>query len=199
MSATQLVYGAQRLARWILGRLDSLEFPRTDREFLAALCFDVVIEHHDAATLLIKNNINATAFALPRLVFDAFVRGCWLVHCATDAEIEKYRNDNFGLKFHEMLERLEAEPAFADNVLSGLKTQSWAAMNSYAHSGMLQLSRRVAGNEITPSYDDDEKSEVLKLCGMFALMAFQQMAFLAGRGDLAEEALRLLRDGGPIP
>lgn len=198
MNAQQELRAAHSLNAWILERLDEIEFSCADREFLSALCFDMVIEHHAAVSVLIGNNMYGTAFSVPRLLLDSFVRGCWLLHCASDKQVSDYKNDKHDVPFGKLIEELEETEGFKERVLSRLKVNSWNAMNSYAHSGIAQLSRRVRGDEITPNYSDEEIVEVLKLCGTFALMAFQHLSFLAYRTDLSEEALRLLTEGGPL-
>lgn len=198
MSTEEQAEAALRLHAWLADRLDDLSIPKANRQFLAILCFDQTIEHLAAAGVLLRHRIAGTAFTLPRLVFDTFVRGSWLLYCASDGQVADYRRDEHRLQFGDMLSDLENDDGFEEQVLSKLKTNSWNAMNSYAHSGMFQLSRRTDGTEIFPNYDEKEVVEVLKLCGTFALMAFQQIAIVAGKGDLAEEALRLLEEGGPL-
>jgi len=184
-----LLHKAFDLHSWINQHLDDLDVPRNSRSLMSVLCHDVVIEHHLATTTLLHKGVNGTAFALVRLVFDSCVRGIWLRWCATDSEIRNYEKDTLRLEFGKMLEAVEQVEGFEDRVLSQLKHRSWKAMNSYAHTGILQLSRRAAGNEIRPQYTREEIDEVVRLTGFFALLSFQQIAAEAGRTDLANAAL----------
>jgi predicted glycosyl hydrolase (DUF1957 family) len=89
-----------------------------------------------------------------------------------------------------MVRDIEKHSHFADKALSQLKHNSWSAMNSYTHGGMLQVGRRINGNIIEPKYDDDEIIEVLRSAGTFGLLALLQMARLANKEALAQEINR---------
>ena len=193
-----LVRKAFELHEWINVRLEGLDIPRERRVLLGVLCHDTVIEHHVGVARLVQSNIYGTAFALVRVIFDAFVRGVWINRCATKDQIESYVADRLNVKFWQMLEEVEREDGFQDQVLSGLKKRSWRAMNSYTHAGILQLGRRISGGDIRPEYAQEEIDEVLKLTGLFALLSFQQIVTKAGEADLALEASRKMEGSEAI-
>lgn len=191
-----LLDGAFGLHEWIVGRLDGLDISRDRRVLLAVSCYDVVIEHHIGISALLRSRINGSAFALVRPLFETFVRGVWLRHCATDEQIDMYVSDKLDRKFWQLLEQVEKVDGFQDGVLSGLKKNAWRAMNSYTHGGIQQAGRRTSGAYIEPDYSSEEIVEVIKLTGSFALLAFQQVAIEAKRMDLASEALDRLAGVG---
>lgn len=187
---------AFELHEWIVGRLDGLDISRDRKVLLAVSCYDVVIEHHIGISTLLRSRINGSAFALVRPLFETFVRGVWLRHCATDEQIDMYVSDKLDSKFWQLLEQVEKVDGFQDSVLSGLKKNAWRAMNSYTHGGIQQAGRRTSGAYIEPDYSLEEIVEVIKLAGSFALLAFQQVAIEAKRTDLAGEALNRLAGVG---
>ena len=187
-----LINKAFELHKWIALRLDGLDISRERKILLAVSCYDVVIEHHIGITTLLRSRINGSAFALVRPMFETFVRGVWLRHCASDEQIEKYINDKLDLKLWQLLDAIEKVDGFGDGVLSGLKKNAYRAMNSYTHGGISQASRRTNGAYIEPDFPPEEIVEVIKLAGFFALFAFQQIAIEAKRMDLANEALEML-------
>jgi hypothetical protein len=191
-----LLDSAFELHEWIVGRLDGLDISRDRRVLLAVSCYDVVIEHHIGISTLLRSRINGSAFALVRPLFETFVRGVWLRHCATDEQIDMYVSDKLDSKFWQLLEQIEKVDGFQDGVLSGLKKNAWRAMNSYTHGGIQQAGRRTSGAYIEPDYSLEEIVEVIKLAGSFALLAFQQVAIEAKRTDLAGEALNRLAGVG---
>lgn len=188
----QLALNALALHDWIAQRLDDLPLPSGTRQALAISCYDLVVEHHVGIAVLARNQVYGSAFSLVRSVFETFVRGVWLRHCATQAQIEKYQSDRLDLSFGQLINAVEQVEGFGDGVLSGLKANSWKAMNSYTHGGALQAGRRFQGDNVSPNYDREEVREVLRLSGAFALMAFQQIAIESGRQDLANQALERL-------
>jgi hypothetical protein len=192
----QLIAQAFELHDWATQRLDGLDISRDRRILLAVSCYDVAIEHHIGIAALLPSRINGSAFALVRPLFETFVRGVWLRHCATDEQIDQYVGDRLNLKFWQILEAVEKVDGFGDGVLSGLKKNAWRAMNSYTHGGIQQAGRRTSGAYIEPDFPAEEIIEVIKLAGSFCLLAFQQVAIEAKRMDLAELALEKLSGVG---
>jgi hypothetical protein len=191
-----VIVGACELSNWIAERLNGLEITGERRIFLAVFCYDVVVEHQVGITVLARDRINGSAFALVRPLFDTFVRGAWLRHCATDQQIDKYVKDRLDLKFGELLDQVESVDGFQSGVFSRLKKKTWRAMNSYTHGGIQQAGRRRSGAYIEPDFPPESVIEVIKLAGSFALLAFQQIVIEAKRMDLADEALQRLKVWG---
>jgi len=161
----ELLLKSSALHDWIAERLDGLQLPGGTRESLAISCHDLVIEHHFGITVLVRSEVYGSAFSLVRSIFETFVRGVWLRHCATDAEIQKYQSDRLNLNFGQLVNAVEKVPGFGDEVLSRLKEKSWSAMNSYTHGGALQSGRRFSGKNVDPNYDAEEVQEVIRLSG----------------------------------
>lgn len=193
-----LIAKAIALHDWITQRLDGLDIPREPRILLAVSCYDVVIEHHVGIVTLLRSRVNGSAFALVRPLFETFVRGVWLRHCASDEQIDLYVKDKLDLKFWRLLEAVEKIDGFEDGVLSGLKKSAWHAMNSYTHGGIQQAGRRTSGAYIEPYFAEEEIVEVIKVAGSFALFAFQQIVIEAKRMDFANEALEKLTRVGAL-
>ena len=149
-----------------------------------------------ALLVVCLHGCSCSAFALVRPLFEAFVRGVWLRHCATDEQIDLYVGDRLNLKFWQLLEVVEQVDGFRDGVLSGLKQNAWRAMNSYTHGGIQQAGRRTSGAYIEPDFAPAEIVEVIKLAGSFCLLAFQQITIEAKRMDLAELAIEKLNGVG---
>jgi hypothetical protein len=183
---------ASNLYPWIERRLDGLEIPRSSRSLLSVSCHDVVIEHHLAVFTLISAKIYGSAFTLTRPIFETFVRGVWLRHCADEDDLIKYQKDKIEPKFQTLLDAIEETEAFKSKSLSALKGQAWHAMNSYVHGGIQQISRRLSSGEIYPDFLEREIDEVVRLSQTFALLSFIQIAVESKRDDLAHEALELL-------
>jgi hypothetical protein len=194
--AGTLLDQAFELHDWAARHLDGLDISRDRRVLLAVSCYDVVMEHQLGIAVLLRSKINGSAFALVRPLFETFVRGAWIRHCATEDQIERYVSDKLDLKFAQLLDAVEQMDGFRDGVLSGLKNNAWRAMNSYTHGGIQQAGRRTSGAYIEPSFSNEEVAEVLKLAGSFCLFAFQQVAIEAKRMDLAELALNKLNSVG---
>lgn len=142
---------------------------------------DQSLEHHAAILLLIRTGLTGSAFALTRPVTEAVVRGVWLTACASDAELMKFvEKDKIELTQGEMSAAIDTTCGI--DYFAAFKTQTWKVLNSYTHTGMLQIGRRFTGDSLQPSYTDGEKIEVLRVITASILLLVRP--FLARQGHL---------------
>jgi hypothetical protein len=180
---------SEALIQWMDKRIDGLEINSDERIRISAACFDIALEHQKAIVLLIANNLVGTAFALVRLLFEAYIRGLWLGKCASSNEIKKYKKDKIEKNFATLIEEIEKIEGFKEGILSKAKVAGWKAMNSYTHSGFYQSVRRNKEETIEPNYDDDEIIEVLGFSNSIGLLSALQISLMAGDEDLASDLL----------
>lgn len=187
---------ASVVLEWIDRKLPGIEVKGDHRHRIPAQLFDLALEHAAGILRLVAATNYASAFALVRCEFECFVRGAWLHHRATDAEIEAFvANDEIKPKMWELIEALEQAPPFQDKLLSSVKEKAWTPMNGYTHGGIHQVSRRLQGDYIEPAFEDEALLEVVQFAGTMALIAFGEIAALAGRTDLIEETQAMMDSG----
>ena len=66
-----------------------------NRTRAAAALFGIAQDHHHAIVFLLKHTFYSSSTALLRSVFEAYLRGLWLKHCASDADFQKFMNGKF--------------------------------------------------------------------------------------------------------
>ena len=197
--APQLVERIRRseeFIRWLDPRINGVVFEANDRLRLSSGCLDMVHEHQKAIVLLVANQLTGSAFALVRMIFEAYLRGVWLHQCATEAEVEEFKGDRLHLSMKSLIDRVETLDGFKAGILSATKQKSWAAMNSFTHTGYAQAVRRLTEESIEPNYDPEEVMEVLTFADGMALLAAAEIAHIAG--DSAFVELLLERSRGPF-
>ena len=185
----ELINKAETLIQWIDKQIDGLQINSDDKTRVAAACLDMALEHQKAIVLLIANKLYGSAFALARIIFEAYVRGVWLNKCATDAEIEEYKNDKLNKSFASLIQDIEACEGFDEGVLSAAKKANWIAMNSYTHSGFLQTVRRNTEEAIEANYTEEEITEVLNMANALGLLSALHIAIMADDNVLANAIL----------
>lgn len=89
------------LINWIGEHTAGLMLPADDRSMLAVGCSDVAIEHQGAISVLFTHGLYGSAFALLRVLTESLVRGMWLLNCATDKPIERFKRGKFDKLFAE--------------------------------------------------------------------------------------------------
>jgi hypothetical protein len=131
--------------------------PANDRAIIAAACQDIALEHHKAIVLSTRYLFHASAFGLVRLQFEAYIRGAWLRHCASDEQVAVFKEcDKLDRNFGQLIADLESQEAFNVGVLSRIKTQSWKEMNSFTHTGLLQVVRRITSAGVGAIHPEKE-------------------------------------------
>ena len=73
---------------------------------------------------------------------------------------------------------------YGEGVLLRLKQQGWRLMNSYTHTGVQQVLRRIKTDTLEPNYHDDEIEELLNCTNALGLMAALQIAILSKNKEL---------------
>lgn len=184
---------SEKLIRWTEKRIHGLEFTFDGRKEIVAGCLDVAIEHHKAIILLIANQYYGAAFSLVRVIFETWVRGLWLNYCASDKEIEKFKDNILDKKFHELVEEVEKVDGYREGTISTVKEAGWNAMNSFTHSGYAQIERRFGETSIEPNYDLEEIEEVIDFTNATGLLCCLEISFLANDEELSLELIEEIK------
>jgi hypothetical protein len=169
-----------------------VEIPQSPRTRAAAASFGIARDHHGAMVLLLKHTFHSSAFALLRCLFEAYLRGVWLRHCATDAQVEAHFSGEDPPR--TMIADIEATPAFASGALSRAKRANWDAMCQYTHTGGLHLKQWQTEKLIEPSFDAAELENGLTMAEKYAALASLELAQMRVNGDGGMAVLRLIQE-----
>ena len=183
---------AEELMSFVAVTLHELVMPANPRSRVATACLGVALDHHHAITILVANDRMASAFALARPVFESFLRGTWLTHCATDQQVESFSTGTSPPKVDRLLEDLESKPGYDGRVLSAIKASSWNSMCAYTHTGGLQIQRWQTESSVEPKYSNDEVEEVLAFSNLFASLSAVEMVGISGSGERFETLTKSL-------
>jgi hypothetical protein len=166
----------------------------TDEEYSTVVAgfIDQVLEHLEAIILLTRSNLNGSAFALVRSIAEGLVRGVWFTTCANQAQVLKFRNeDKIDSTFGEMSNAIDSKSGI--DFFADFKRRSWNPMNSYTHTGILQIGRRFTGHALIPSYTDGEITEMMRVGTTCILLLVRP--YLARQGHVeSAKAIEVLGD-----
>jgi len=189
MNKEEMIKNSEALIQWLDQKIDGLNVPSDERTRLAGACLDMALEHQKAMVLLVAKKLFGSAFALARLIFEAYVRGVWLQLCASEQEIQNFKNDKLEKNFSTLIREIEICEGFNNGILSEAKKANYAAMNSFTHSGYLQAVRRNTENTIEPNYTEEELTELVNMENAIGMLSALQITLLAGENALAIEML----------
>ena len=199
-SLAERIEQSDGLIRWLDRLIEGLSIPTNDRAVIVAACQDVAREHHKSIVLTSEEQFHGSAFALVRIEFEAYVRGQWLRYCASDDEVATFKErDKLDNTFGEIIGDLEGHEAFDVGVLSKIKRESWTAMNSFTHTGLLQVVRRLSATKIGSNYPEEEIVGTLDFADSIAILAALAIVNvatgkLADREALAEQLLERMKE-----
>ena len=192
---------AQRLKKsecimsWYYSKLVGVEIPQlpnSKRLQLASACWHVTIEHAMAIVELVRATLHGSALALIRLMYEAYVRGMWLMYAATDEDIDRAGRDKFPPN-SVIVTALEKSPHFSAHPFSDLKNQSWERLCSFTHTGYQQIGARLTPQGLGYDYQDSEILEALLWADTIALAAAAAVAIEAQNDPLAQEVWRKIK------
>jgi hypothetical protein len=170
--------------------LTGLQLSGEDWSVVTAGMIHQGIEHHEAIVLLIRSKLTGSAFSLARVVVEVLVRGAWIMCCATPEQVTRFiKEDKIDPTFGEMSEAIDKSQGIT--YFRDLKQRTWGMLNSYTHTGILQLGRRWAGDKLDPSYKDGEKIEVLRACTTWILLLVQPYLAKNKQADASKKMVAL--------
>ena len=178
------------LIRWIDENASGIELPTDERSMLAIGCLDVALEHQAAIALLHASELYGSALALLRSETEALVRGLWLLHSATEDDLERFKRGKVKQEFQGLIDAFEAKVGTGPGVLSGLKERAWKAMNGFTHTGFIQVSRRHCPGFVKENYDEIELAQALDAAGALGMVAAGQLIAMSA----SSERLRLFSE-----
>ena len=186
----QRLQESERSLNWVHSKLDGMKIPQLPydkRSQLASACWHVANEHSMAIVVLVHQTLYGSALTLIRPLFEAYVRGMWLMHAATNDDIDRARRDQFP-PVNRLVDDLDEKfPSLRP--FSAVKNESWKRLCSFTHTGYQQIGARFTPQGLGHGYQDSEILQALDWADMFGLLVVGAFAHLTENEPLAREAL----------
>ncbi|MFN7505105.1 MAG: DUF6988 family protein, partial [Limnobacter sp.] len=103
---------------WIDERASGVTLPADERSLLAIGCLDVTIEHQAAIAVLHSSELYGSELALLRVLAESLVRGLWLLQCADDVQLQKFKKGKLNKSFADLIAEIESSIGTPNGVLS---------------------------------------------------------------------------------
>lgn len=174
---------------------NEIEVPRTEKNRAAAASFCIAQDHHAAIVFLMKNTFYSSSLALLRILFEAFLRGIWLKHCATDAQVSAFFRGEEPPK--NMIAEIEFTEAFTGGILSSIKKNTWRTMCDFTHTGGLHLQRWQSQDAVEPEFAEDELEECLNCAEIFGALAGLELVQMSKSNADGADVLQLIKERWP--
>jgi hypothetical protein len=160
---------------------------------------DQALEHHEAIWRLQESELNGSALAMIRLMWDAMFRALWFHAVATDEQVELASRDelDWRIPVRDDIKRAyfgtpedPKEVAELDRVFNQFK-ELCKILNSYTHTGGLQLARRFTFDQVKPCYTERELAEALSGATEILLFCFVLLLKRIGAHEEADETVTI--------
>jgi hypothetical protein len=142
------------------------------------------LEHGSAIVLLVKTELSGSAAALLRVQTEAFVRGAWIFHCASDAQVTRFAEGSDPPEFGAMVNALEGQNFYAGS-LAKFKQKAWTLFNGFTHGGYPQVGARLGGSEVHLQFTERAQVSFLKTSCTLSLLAANEMALICDDEPMA--------------
>lgn len=192
----QLLSRSHDFSEALLAAINEAEaFAAGEREEAAFAACELVFEHAFALRVLFEADAPNSAVVLLRVQFEALIRAAWLLHAATDLQLEKMtvpltpesaaaaKNIPGADKMlTSLVAAMEAEPNLRGLVmpLKELKDNGWVVMNAFVHGGLHPIARTQEG------FPARLATDVLKLSNGVLFMGARLLARLGGSLDIVQ-------------
>lgn len=198
---TQRIEKAEQFAAALHGLLKDTPLATDDgnrkRIRAAVKLFGIVQDHHFAIVFLLRHEFYSSIMALLRSVFEAYLRGLWIKHCATDTQVQKFIRGKQPPKNECMIEAIEDLPDFGKDTLSRIKKNAWKEMCDFAHAGGLYLERWESEDGIEANFDPAELENALNYSELLAAMSGLEVVQMNEGSNKVETVLKLIETRWP--
>lgn len=183
MSLDQALSQAKNLGVWLHKKTNGRNFPSKETNVGGICLLQHSLDVADATIILLERDLPGPAWTLARPLLESFVRGIWILQCASDEQVENFRNGKCP-PFPELLKAMddhdEAE-LHADWIRAQMKNKD--IFHDFTHGGIEHILRRITENEektvVEPNYQEHELEYLVGLgtevrirvgCELFSLM-----------------------------
>jgi hypothetical protein len=184
------------LADWIISGFEKLKVTPDGRRELSAKCYYVAWQHQAAIPRLCRDGLFASATALLRCEWEAYARGMWLHRAASDLAITRFKTERKLPDHKSLLCALEKVDQLPEGSYVEFYDTHYSMLYDFTHTGMEQISMQFDGKDICVQPSDSEVAQLLHFADIIALSTFAQAASMFDRQDMADEAVKRLRNIG---
>ena len=159
---------------------NGIEFIADERNNFSLALLDISFDHCKSILILCENGLFASAYALARPMYECFIRGAWIQHCATQKQIEKIKEkDEFPLTLRNMVKNVESKTKWP-KALSNMMKYLIKNMHSYTHGGVQIVARRFDGDNMVHLPDTEEINALFRFLLIIAFVAFTETLSISG-------------------
>ena len=183
----QAILQAKNLAGWLHTKTNRAIFPIRGRKEWGICLLQHSLDVADATIILLEVGLPGPAWTLARPLLEGFVRGVWILQCASDEQVETFYKGK-GPKFLELLKAMDDhDKAKLHAAWIRAQMENRDIFHDFTHGGIEHVLRRITENKekalsttvVQPNYPEHELKYLVDLgtevnirigCELFSLM-----------------------------
>jgi len=189
MALPALISQAKDLALWLHEHTNEKDVPNSIKATTSLAIFQLSMDIADAIVVLLGARLPGPALSLARPMFESYVRGHWLLHCASDTEVERF-NNGICPKFPSLLKAIGTNAESGGAWIHANETANMTAFHNLTHGGSEHAKRRVTSTAIEPSYPEQELEGLVKFGIEVRIRIGAELLSLIGNELVIEELNR---------
>ena len=160
---TEAIARAQCLSNWLHKQVNGRKFEGRRQQRWGSALLQHSWEISDAVVHLLERNLPGPGWSLARPLCESFVRGIWILHCASDADMERFRKGE-SPGFPKLLEGISSHRDASLHVAWLRATSANRdVFHDFTHGGIEHVLRRVSEDMVEPRYPERELEYLLAL------------------------------------
>ena len=159
----EAIVKAKCLSNWLHEQLNEGQFVAGRQQHWGSALLQHSWEVSDAIVSLLERNLPGPSWSLARPLCESFIRGIWILHCASDEDMERFQ---------------QGEPPGFPKLLEGISSHHDASLHvawiratsanrdvfhDFTHGGIEHVLRRVGEDMVEPRYPERELEYLMGL------------------------------------
>lgn len=174
---------AKCLSRWLHERTNGARFAASRPQQWGTALLQHSWEVADAIVTLLESDLPGPAWSLLRSLCESFVRGVWILHCASDQDVERFGRGKCPNP-PDLLEAISSQSeANLHAAWLSATSENREVLHGFTHGGIEHVMRRIGEDVIEPRYPERELEYLIGLSVEIYLRVGWELLSLAGDAE----------------
>lgn len=174
--------------------LQGVQCENSPRNSATVALMDLCYEHASAISLLLEHRKYGSALGLYRSCIEAYIRGVWLLNCASEHDVlEKINTHKKWLSLSVLVTQLTEKADEFKFLNQYVKGQIKNVLDSFTHGMSRQILHRFDGEKIKFRIADEDILFLERDACFFCLLAHATIAEVAKNQDVENKVLELFK------
>lgn len=162
MNLSERIKQAKEFGVWLHERTNERVFSGGVRERTALAITQLSEDVADAILVLLEMQLPGPALSLTRPLFEGYVRGYWLFHYASEAQVEEFITGKCP-NFPGLLGAIPKDGESGGAWIHANAASNLTAFHDLTHGGSEHVKRRVLEDSVEPAYPESELASMVEL------------------------------------